>query len=581
LVAVCLGGLLAWAPIDGLRAQVAAPAPARLLAVHVTADDSTGVASPPESWTPASESGGGVRLNHQPGQPLDAAWVRRQFEENGIPGPNGTLSVALDVVQIINRAFLSAGFINSGLVVRPSDTPDLLELRIIYGHLVAPATGGRAIEVSWAGGRARGLDADYIENRMWAARRQPLSAVDLERDFRLLAEDPAIRTINADLRPGSQPGEASLAVTVLPHDRFDLYVTAANNRSPTVGSERIALGGYMRNLLAAGDVIGGELGATDGIEDVSINYARPFLSPRSSVFLRGALNQAVVIDTLLQSLDIKARDRFLEVGLTQKLVDAPLLPRAGGGWSSARSISVGGSVAWRSARAFLLGTPFSFAPGASGGRSEYAVLRLVGDYLVRNVDRVFAVSVTGTLGLDGTRSDITPEQSPDRNFKAVLAQVNYARRLSGKGLELRARASGQWSSSLLYAGERFSAGGATTVRGYRENILLADQGIVASLELVQPLRLSGRRGAAQGFDWGAVSVSAFVDGAAMRNHDAPQPRRTIYSVGSSLTWTPTDAVSAQITYGRALQEIEPPGRRNIQDRGLQARITVYPLRVFR
>lgn len=536
---------------------------------------------PPEGWQPTNDPGVAFQLEYQPLQLLDAAWVQRQFERNDLPGADGNVGRALALIQVINRAFLSAGFINSGVAVRPSGGPGVLELHIIYGGLVAPSDSIPAINVEWTGRGAKGLTPGYLSNRMASARGYPLNAFALERDFRLLAEDPAIRTINADLRPGARPGEASLALSVLPQDRFDLYVSAANNRSPSVGGERLAGGGSVRNLLGAGDLFGGEVGVTDGVKDVSLSYARPFLSPRTTLSIRGALNQAAVVDTLLEPLDIKARDRYVEAGLMRKLIEAPLLPRAQGGWLSARTLSLGGTVVWRTSNAFLLGEPFSFAPGAMDGRSGYTAVRLVGDYLVRNVDQVIAVSVTGTVGLDGTRSNIAGAQSPDRHFQAVLAQANYARRLSDKGLELRARVSGQWSGSLLYSGERFSAGGATTVRGYRENALLADQGVIGSLELIQPLKLSGRRGGGRGFDWGALAVSAFADGAAMRNHDAPQPQHSIYSVGAALAWTPVAALAAQVTYGHALKRTEPPGEKDIQDHGLHVRMTVFPLRIFR
>ena len=552
-----------------------------LSGIRVVVDGPTGRAMPPEGWQPTNDPGVAFQLEHQPRQLLDAAWVQRQFERNGLPGADGSVGRALALIQVINRAFLSAGFINSGVAVRPSGSPGVLELHIIYGGLVALSDGIPAIGVEWTGRGAKGLTVGYLSNRMASVRRRPLDAFALERDFRLLAEDPAIRTLNADLRPGARPGEASLALSVLPQDRFDLYISAANNRSPSVGGERLAAGGSMRNMLAAGDLFGGEVGVTDGVKDVSLSYARPFLSPRTTLSVRGALNQAVVVDPLLEPLGIEARDRYAEAGLTRKLIDAPLLPRAQGGWSSARTLSLGGTVVWRTSKAFLLGEPFSFAPGAVDGRSEYTAVRVVGDYLVRNVDQVIAVSVTGALGLDGTRSDIAGAQSPDRHFQAVLAQVNYARRLSEKGLELRGRVSGQWSGSLLYSGERLSVGGATTVRGYRENALLADQGVVGSLELVQPLRLSRGRGAARGFDWGAFAVSVFADGAAMRNHEAPQPQHSIYSVGASLAWTPVDALSAQITYGHALKRVEQPGQKDAQDHGLHVRMTIFPLRMFR
>ncbi len=203
------------------------------------------------------------------------------------------------------------------------------------------------------------------------------------------------------------------------------------------------------------------------------------------------------------------------------------------------------------------------------GRSEYAVVRLLGDYVVRNVDQVFAISVTGTMGVDGTRSNVPGLGVPKPHFHAALGQANYARRLTSPGLELRTRLYSQWANSVPYSGERLSAGGEATVRGYRETLLLADKGLVGSVELAQPLSLPGHRSASCAFDWGAFTVSGFADGALMKNHSTPQPDHRIYSVGASLAWTPADAV----------KEVDAAGRRNLQDRGLQFRVTVRPLRI--
>jgi len=549
------------APVTELR--IATPGPPNRPAV------------PPKAWRPPADAGD-LRLDHRPGEALDEAWLRRQFALNGVPG--GGVPRALAVVQLANRAFLGAGFINSGVVVRPSSALGVLDLAIVYGGLAAAAADLPPVTVEWIGGRSKGLDAAYIEDRMPSARRRPLSAVELERDFRLLAEDPAIRTVNADLRPGARPGEASLGLAIYPQDRFDLYVSYANNRSPSVGGERTAAGGLIRNLVGPGDRLSVEAGLTDGVEDATLAYAFPFISPKTTVSVRAAVNDAAVIDPLLAPLDIKAKDLAFEAGFTRKLVDVPLLPSAQPGrWTSARTLSAGMMYAWRESKAYLLGERFSFAPGAVDGRTEYRAVRFVGDYVVRNVDQVFAVSVTGTRGLDGTKSDIAGLPVPEMDFHAVLAQVNYARRLTGDGLELRARAYGQWADSVLYSGERFSAGGETTVRGYRENLLLADKGVVGSVELARPIRLGGRSGTSRNFDWGAFTVSGFADGAYMTNHKAPQPEHRIYSVGASLAWTPADAISARVTYAKSLKDVEPAGERDLQDRGVSFRLTVRPL----
>ncbi|WP_438853255.1 ShlB/FhaC/HecB family hemolysin secretion/activation protein, partial [Brevundimonas nasdae] len=399
--------------------------------------------------------------------------------------------------------------------------------------------------------------------------------------FRLLAADPAIRTINANLRPGGGPGEAALDLTVVPQNRYDVYGSFANDRSPAVGGERLAIGGFIRNLLAPADVLSAELGTTHGLKDGFAGYVTPFLSPRTTLSVRGSFNNAAVIDSALVPLNIKSRDRAGEIGITQKLIDEPLTPAAvSGNWIAARTLSAGISIAHRRSQSFLFGEPFSFSPGFVNGHSHYTAIRLNGDYISRSVRRVMAASLTVTGGLGGTHSDIPDVPTPKRNFIVLLAQLNGAQRLNQRGLELRARLTAQYANSVLYAGERLSVGGEQTVRGYRENLLLADRGIIASLELMQPLMLTQPRPGSR-FAWGSFAISAFTEGAYVGNVDVPNPdKRGIYSVGSALSWTPSDALVARISYGAALVHVHPSGHRDLQDRGINFRITVRPLLLF-
>lgn len=547
----------------------------QLSRVVVTVAGSDGGATPLKDWRPPEDAGPGLALSHMPGQALDAAWVRSQFTANRSPEEGGAAR-ALALVQAINRAYLSAGFINSGLVARSSTAPDVLALELILGGLSTDPAGRSDLSVVWVGGSDGGLSPAYLRARMPSARGRPLSAVDLERDFRLLAEDPAIRTLTADLRPGTRPGEASLALSVLPQERFELAVTGANNRSPSVGGERLSAAATLRNAAVPGDLLSFEAGVTDGLEDAALSYGAP-LSPHLTAFIRANLNEAAVVDRELAPLDIEARDRAAEGGIHWRLSERPLLPAQGGGWRSAEALTVGVQASRRISRTYLLGQPFSFSPGAVEGRSAYTALRLVGDYVARNVDRVFAVSLTGTLGVGGTRSYLPGVISPKRDFKAALAQVNYARRLTSEGLELRARLTGQYASGTLYSGERLAAGGEASVRGYRETLVLGDRGAIASVEFARPIRPFGRASGSV-FDWGAFTASVFADGAYMRNGRPPHPKKTLASAGASLAWSPSEALSFRVTYARALDRVQIAGERDLQDDGVHIRMTVYPLR---
>jgi hemolysin activation/secretion protein len=548
--------------------------------VVILGDNTAGV--PPRRWHPPA--GAGMRIDHRSGESLDASWIRRQFELNGFGARGGSVAAAVALVQFLNRAFVTAGFVNSGLLVPPQTrlADGVLELRLIAGRLVPPVEGGEAISVAWAKGKAKGLDRDFVRNRFPAAEALPLNAFDVERDFRLLAENPAIRTVSADLRPGARPGEASLQLLIQPERRADITLGFANDRSPAVGGERFSAGAYFRNALTSGDLLTAEIGTTKGVQDAQIGYSAPFLSPRTLLTLRGSLNDAAVIDRPLIPLDIRAQDRSVEGGLVRRLIEAPLSPGVSAGrWTPSRTLSAGVLLAYRHQRSYLFGQPFSFAPGSENGRSRYAALRFTADYVQRGVEEVLALSATSSVGLGGTRSDTPAILNPDANFVMVLIQANYARRMGPRGLELRARLAGQLASSILYSGERLSIGGQNTVRGYRENLLLVDKGAIGSVELAWSFSLSGRAKRAGGFDPGAFRLAAFVDGAVGGSAEPPQPVRTfIAGAGAALTWAPSDALQLSIARAEALRPVATHGSPDMQDRSWHFRFTLSPLRLI-
>lgn len=554
--------------------------PTPITKVRIASDVDGLGAVPPAEWAPPKDASGSFTLVHRPGEPLSRTWVQSQFDRSS-GGRVSRASDALALVQLINRAFASAGFVNSGLLVPPQgDRSDgILDLQLIYGRLSEGDGAGPALEVAWANGKPLGLRQHYVRARFPSARGQPLSAADIEHDFRLLNEDPAIRSISAALRPGAQPGSASLNLIVRPADRFDIYAGTANDRSPSVGGEHVFAGGYLRNALLGGDVVTFEGGLTRGVEDAQIGYTAP-LTPRDMLTARASFNNAAVIDQPLLPLDISARERSGEIGVTHSLLREPLMPTGDGRWSSSQSLGVGFFFAHRKQRSFLFGEPFSFAPGAVDGRTEYSAARIAVDYVVRNVRRVIAGSVTWTVGLGGTQSDIPSIPNPNDHFFSVLGQLNFAQRLSASGLELRGRVTALYAPEVLYSGERLSIGGSSSVRGYRESLYLVDRGVVGSLELAYPFSLSAKR-RSSGPDWGSFSASIFADGAKFGNAVAPKLDKTaIASVGAALAWTPVDALRAEVAYGHALKDVPLPQERNLQDHGVHFRVTFYPLRAF-
>jgi hemolysin activation/secretion protein len=566
-------------PGPAATAGVAAAPGVAIRRVRVLAAPGGSDAVPPEGWLPPTGSDGSFGLHHRPGQPLDAQWVQSQLDRATADGPLPPSSV-IGLIQLINRAFITAGFINSGVLVDRQSGDGTLDVRLVYGTLASSDPQVSAVSVEWGAGGSSGLRAGYVSDRFPSLRGQPLSALELERDFRLLDESPAIRSISAALRPGAGPGEASIRLIVHPAQRFDFYTGASNDRSPSVGGDHLFAGGLARNLIGSGDLLTAELGMTRGVEDAQFAYSTPLFTPRVSLNFRGSFNNAAVITSALAPLDIRARDRSAEIGLSYALRQEPLMMRgASRRWSSSQSLTAGVALLHRQQKSFLLGEPFSFAPGSVNGRSEFEAVRFSGDYVRRNLNRVVALSLGSTIGLGGTRSDVPGIPNPDRHFVALLGQFNIAQRL-GRGFELRGRLTGQHSRGILYSGLRLAIGGANSVRGYRESLFLVDRGVIGTAELAHSFSLSGER-RSTGFDWGSFTASLFADGARFRNAGPPQPEvRSIASVGASLAWTPSSALSATIAYGHGLRDVPTPGSRSLQDRGIHFRVMVHPFGLF-
>ena len=557
-----------------LQAAPCLPAPDTAQSGLVTYCDVEVHAEPDAVAIATADSGGldfgGFTVRYRTGDRLDGEWVRQQVIANGLTGAPVPLDRIAAAVQQISLAYVRNGYVNSGVLLDPMTDPagaSPLVLRLVSGRLVQ----GRP-DVAWQDGHRRGLGEAYVLRRMPSARAVPLNGLAIERDFRMLAADDAIATVKADLQPGSRPGEARLSLLVDPAPRFAVQASIANSRSPAVGGLRFGTGVAIRNTLFTGDRIGVDAGLTAGRPDALADYAAPFIHPALQMEVRGGYNRAAVVDAPLRNLNIRARDWFVEGGFALTVWQRPLSPAALDGTPevSAQAVSVRAGVIHRETRTFLLGQPFSFSPGSVRGLAEYSALRLGAEWTRRSSATVWIGQLRFTQGIEGSRSDIIGIAAPSPRFRSLSAQLSHARRLGQGGWELRARLAGQYGAGVLYAGERLVAGGSQTVRGYRESLLLADRGVIGSMELARPLQIGSGAVGPLGLRWGSFTPSLFADGAVMRNATRgfqPVPGE-IASIGASMAWMPSPSLSARLTYGHALVDAAITGSRDVQDDGL-------------
>jgi hemolysin activation/secretion protein len=197
-----------------------------------------------------------------------------------------------------------------------------------------------------------------------------------------------------------------------------------------------------------------------------------------------------------------------------------------------------------------------------------SVLRMSQEFVRRGQDSILALRSTFNIGfdvLDATDNGIPGD--PNGRFFSWVGQVQYIQRLFKTQNQLVLRAAGQWTSDSLPALEQISVGGMESVRGYLENQLVRDRGIVASAEVRVPL-VFNKAGA------GILEVAPFFDfGGAWNIGSSPKPT-AIYSSGVGLLFSPNKHVSAQLYWGYRLHHVPSPDYRDPQGLGLHFRLVL-------
>jgi hemolysin activation/secretion protein len=147
---------------------------------------------------------------------------------------------------------------------------------------------------------------------------------------------------------------------------------------------------------------------------------------------------------------------------------------------------------------------------------------------------------------------------------AWLGQAQYVRRLFGTQNQLILRTDAQWSDGELPSLEQFALGGMTTVRGYRENQIVRDRGLLGSIELRLPVLLN-KLGAP------VVQLAPFFDAGTGKSLGV-RGTDSILSAGIGLLLNPCRNANAVLYWGYAFKDFKTP-ENDPQDLGLHFRVT--------
>jgi len=444
----------------------------------------------------------------------------------------------------ISKHYSNHGYINSGATLPEQNLSDgILKIQIIEGRLTD-------INISSNGW----LHPDYIRGRLQD--NQPLNVNTLQERYLMLINDPLINKLNGSLKPTDVLGESQLDLEVARARPYGLSVQGNNYRPPSVGAEIFLVNSWVRNLTRWGDFINFSYGLSEGTNLYFGGIVMPLNSAGTLFSFNFHLGDNAVIEEPLNSVDIKSDVENFSWSLSHPFYK-----------SLDHTVVLGTSFASRFSQTTLLGEDFSFVKGLDTGKNRISVVRIFQEYFGRFNRQVIALKSTFNVGIDAFNATVRSDHNiPDSQYLSWLGQTQYALKVLENGAQIRARGNLQFTNDTLLPQERMSVGGVYTVRGYRENELVRDQGYTGSIELHYPI--IGQVGG-QG---NKLILIPFMDYGAAWNKGGST--KHLHSVGIGFHGQFIKYIRADFFYGYGINKARKTSEYNLQDSGIHFNLTL-------
>lgn len=464
-----------------------------------------------------------------------------------------TINELYEARSLVNQRYLEAGYATSGAFIPPQRLQEgVVVVQVVEGTL-------EAIDI-------RGLDRvndGYIRSRIELATTTPLNVDRLLEGLRLLQLDPLIENLSAELAAGPRLGTSLLTVEVIEADTDDVFVQVDNNRSPSVGSDRAQLELRELNVAGSGEAIDLAYEHTDG-SDALDGSARFFLNPRNGTLeFNAGVSRGEIIEEPFDELNINATGNFLELTYRQPILRTPTEELALGITASRQEVQSRISLPEIAGG----GIPLTLGGADENGFTRVTTVRFFQEWTQQSDRQVFAVRSQFSLGLDALGSTVNNDGRPDSRFLAWRGQTQWVRLLAADTL-LLLRSDLQLADDSLMSLEQYGLGGQQTVRGYRQDLLLTDNALLASAEVRLPI-LRVR-------EWdGVLQIAPFIDFGTAWNVDLQDPDpQTLVGIGAGLVWR-QERLSARLDVGFPLVDVEAR-ERTWQENGVYFSIVFNP-----
>lgn len=450
----------------------------------------------------------------------------------------------------ITRLYINNGYINSGAVIPDQKATDgIIRIRIIEGKLDTIILSGNST-----------IKESYIKERILPdGGTVPLNINDLRQRLKLLKNDPHIENLHARLSPGSDPGSASLHINIIEASRLRYGISVNNHASPGTGSYSVENSFAFLNLSGIGDLLSLETQFTKGLQMVSAGYSLP-LTARDMIHIEACGSDSEVISKPFSSLDITGRSMLYALVYDHAFIQ-----------SINKLFEAEIRLEYYSSTTYLNNQRFSFSQNAENGRTTISAVKLSQDYIRTSIDQVLAMRLTESVGTD-LINPTSGQNGSDGKFVSLKGQFQYLRRLQYRNSQLKFKCNFQLAADQLPPSERFTAGGAESVRGYRKYALDRDQGFETSLEFQIPLARQRLPKISRKAGEGLISIAPFIDYAKAGNFEAPHMPETISGAGLGILWDISKNITAELYGAKSLYSKDRQADYDLQDESIYFKV---------
>ena len=459
-----------------------------------------------------------------------------------------TFAQLLQASEAITRLYHDKGYDTSGAFIPANQTfkqtGSVITIKVVEGSLESIQVRG-----------LKRLNPNYVRTRLAIATHKPLNVNRLLQALQVLQLNPLIKNISAELAAGSTPGTSILDVKVAETQTSSIQISLDNDRIPSIGSFERQIQFNQANLLGLGDGLSIAYANTDGSNDVNVNYTLPINPHNGTIGFTYNYTDSEIIEKPFDILGIKGTSQDFSLTVRQPVVQTPTEEFALGLAATRRVSDVGFLEALVGGR-----QPFPEPGSDKNGNTRLAILRFFQDWTKRSNKQVLAARSQFSFGINAFDATINPK-SPDGEFFSWQGQAQLVRLVAPDTLFL-IRADAQIADRTLVPLEQFGLGGQRTVRGYRQDLLLSDNALTASVEFRYPILRIPKLGGS------VLQVTPFFDFGTAGNNSGGTKLETnnLASVGLGLLWQ-SNRISARFDWGYPLIDVNSRGN-TLQEDGL-------------